>query len=327
MTADRGLMKAAVCRRYGPPDVVEIAQVPRPVVRAKDVLVRVRATTVTAGDARIRGRNLPRGFGPLLRLGFGFTGPRDPVLGAELAGEVVEVGASVGRFKPGDRVFAARWGCHAEYVAAREDSVAPMPAGFTFEQAAPLTFGGLTALYFLRDRARLLPGERVLINGSSGAVGSAAVQIAKHFGARVTGVCSAANAELVRSLGAERVVDYGTEDFTQAKETYDVILDAVGNCPFDRCKAVLAPGGRLLLVVAGMDQLIGALVRPSRAGRKVLAGVASSGAADLLLLRDLAESGACRPVIDRTYPFARIAEAHAYVDTGRKRGNVVITMD
>jgi NADPH:quinone reductase-like Zn-dependent oxidoreductase len=321
-------MKAAVCRRYGPPDVVEIAEVPRPKVGAHDVLVKVRATTVTAADWRLRSATLPRGFGVLVRLGVGISGPRQPILGSELAGEVVAVGQSVTRFAPGDNVFAARMGdCHAEYVAVREDAVAPMPANLSFGEAAPLTFGGLTALIFLRDKARIEPGEQVLINGASGAVGSAAVQLAKHFKAVVTGVCSAANAQLVGSLGADRVIDYATEDFTRSGERYDIIFDAVGNCSFNRCKSVLAPGGRLLLVVGTLGQMIGAMAWSSRAGRKVLSGVASVRAADLHLLRTLAETGAFKPVIDRTYPFARIADAHAYVDTGRKRGNVVIALD
>jgi len=322
------MMKAAVCRRYGPPNVVEIAEVPRPSVGANDVLIKVRATTVTAADWRLRSATLPRGFGVLVRLGVGFSGPRDPILGAELAGEVVAVGQSVSRFAPGDKVFAARMGnCHAEYVAVREHAVAPMPANLSFGEAAALTFGGLTALIFLRDKARIRAGERVLVNGASGAVGSAAVQLAKHFKAVVTGVCSAANAQLVRSLGADRVIDYATEDFTRSGERYDIVFDSVGNCTFDRCKPVLAPGGRLLLVVGTLGQMIGATVWPSRAGRKVLSGVASVRAADLDLLKTLAESGAFKPVIDRTYPFARIADAHAYVDTGRKRGNVVIALD
>jgi len=319
-------MKAAVYHRYGPPDVVQIADLPKPVLQAREVLVRVRATTVTAGDARLRSAKVPRGFGLLLRLGFGISGPRSPILGMELSGEVAGVGASVTRFKSGDKVFAARIGCHAEYVAVRENAVAPMPANMTFAQAAPLTFGGLTALFFLRDKARVQPRERVLINGASGAVGTAAVQLARHFGAVVTGVCSAANGDLVRSLGADRVIDYQREDFTQASEAYDVIFDAVGNCRFERCQRALAPGGRLLLVVATLGQMVGAML-PSRGGRKVLMGVATAPTEDLLLLRDLAESGAFKPVIDRTYPFERIAEAHAYVDTGRKKGNVVITLD
>jgi NADPH:quinone reductase-like Zn-dependent oxidoreductase len=320
-------MKAAVYHRYGPPSVVQIADAPRPDLGARDVLVKVRATTVTAGDSRLRSGNVPRGFGVMMRLGFGMFGPRKPILGWELAGEVVAVGQSVSRFAPDDKVFGTRMGCHAEYVAVPEDAVAPMPGNLTFGEAAALSFGGLTALFFLRDKARIQPHERVLINGASGAVGSAAVQLAKHFGAAVTGVCSEANAQLVSSLGANRVVDYSKEDFTQTGETFDIILDAVGNCSFDRCKPVIAPGGRLLLVVASLGQMVGALVWSSRAGRKVLTGVGSVRAADLLFLRALAESGAFKPVIDRTYPFARIADAHAYVDTGRKKGNVVISLE
>jgi len=321
-------MKAAVCRRYGPPNVVEIADVPRPTLRAKDVLIKVRATTVSAADWRLRSATLPRGFGLLVRLGVGFSGPRQPILGSELAGEVVAVGPSVTRFTPGDKVFAARMGnCHAEYAAIPETAVAAMPANLSFGEAAALTFGGLTALTFLRDKARIQAGDRVLVNGASGAVGCAAVQLAKHFKAEVTGICSAANAELVKSLGADRVIDYAAEDFTQGGERYDIILDAVGNCSFDRCKPALAPSGRLLLVVGTLAQMIGAMAWSSRAGRKVLSGMASVRTANLDFLRALAESGAYTPVIDRTYPLARIVEAHAYVDTGRKRGNVVIAFE
>jgi len=319
-------MKAAVYRRYGPPDVVQIADVPMPGIKSTEMLVKVRATTITAGDSRLRSARVPRGFAFLMRLGFGIRGPRKPILGWELAGEVVAVGQSVSRFALGDKVFAARMGCHAEYVAVPEDGAAPLPHNLTFEEAAALTFGGLTSLFYLRDKARIQPGERVLVNGASGAVGSAAVQLAKHFGAAVTGVCSGANEQLVKSLGAHRVVDYTREDFTQTRETYDIILDAVGNCSFSRCKPALAPGGRLLLVVASLGQLVGALVWSSRAGRKVLSGVNSVRSADLDFLRALAESGAFRPVIDRTYEFARIVDAHRYVDMGRKKGNVVLTL-
>jgi len=319
-------MKAAIYRRYGPPDVVQIAEVPTPEPAPGQVLIRVRATTVSAGDVRLRSVNVPRGFGVILRLAFGIFSPRTPILGADCAGEVAAVGRSVRGVAPGDKVFATGGRCHAEYVALAEKHVAPLPGNLTFAEAAALPFGGSTALYFLRDRARIQPGERVLVNGASGAVGSAAVQLARHFGATVTGVCSAANAPLVTSLGAARVIDYATEDFARSGETYDIIVDAVGNCPFDRCRSVLAPGGRLLLIVAGLGQTVGSLLRPSRAGRTVLAGVASGTGADLLVLKELAESGALKPVIDRTYPLADIVTAHAYVDTGRKRGNVVIAV-
>jgi NADPH:quinone reductase-like Zn-dependent oxidoreductase len=319
-------MKAAVYRRYGPPDVVRIEEVARPDPKTNQLLVRVRATTVSAGDSRLRSARVPPGFGLMMRLAFGIFGPRRHTLGWEFAGEVVAVGPSVARFVPTERVFGTRMGSHAEYVVAPEGSVALIPHNLTFEDAAALVFGGMTSLFYLRDKAKVQPGERVLINGASGAVGTAAVQLAKHFGATVTGVCSAANAELVRSLGAERVIDYAREDFTQTGETYDVILDAVGNCPFGRGKHALAPGGRLLLVVASLGQMLGGMLRPSRAGRRVLTGVGATRAEDLRFLGTLAESGALRPVIDRTYPLARIVDAHSYVDTGRKRGNVVVTL-
>jgi NADPH:quinone reductase-like Zn-dependent oxidoreductase len=319
-------MKAAVYHRYGPPEVVRIEEVPRPDPKTNELLIRVKATTVSAGDSRLRSARVPPGFGVMMRLGFGLVGPRKPILGWEFAGDVAAVGASVSRFAPGDRVFGVRMGSHAEYVVASEDSVAPMPRNLGYEDAAALVFGGMTSLFYLRDKARIQPRERVLINGASGAVGTAAVQLAKHFGATVTGVCSAANMELVRSLGAARVIDYAKENFSQASDTYDVILDAVGNCTFSRCERALAPGGRLLLVVGSLSQMLGAMLRPSRAGRKVLTGVGTARREDLVSLGDLADSGAFKPVIDRSYPLARIADAHAYVDTGRKKGSVVITL-
>jgi NADPH:quinone reductase-like Zn-dependent oxidoreductase len=319
-------LKAAVYRRYGPPDVIRIEDVPTPDPGRNELLVRVRAASVSAGDARLRSARVPPGFGLVLRLAFGVTGPRKPILGWDFAGEVAAVGSVVSGFASGDKVFGARMGTHAEYVAVSTNSVAAMPRNLTFEDATALVFGGMTSLIFLRDKAKIQPGERVLINGASGAVGTAAVQLAKHFGAVVTGVCSASNAELVRSLGAARVIDYSQQDFTQSGETYDIILDAVGNCTFARCERALSQGGRLLLVVSGLGQTFGAMLRPSRAGRKVLGGVGATRAEDLRLLGSLAESGAFKPVIDRSYPFARIADAHAHVDTGHKRGNVVIAL-
>ncbi|HET9326982.1 MAG TPA: NAD(P)-dependent alcohol dehydrogenase [Candidatus Eisenbacteria bacterium] len=326
-SSGRALMKAAVYHRYGPPDVVKIADVLKPEPGPKQVLVRMHAATVSAGDARLRSANVPRGFGIPLRLGFGVTGPRIHILGFDVAGEVAAVGESVTSFAPGDKVFGAGSKCHAEYVALREDDLVAMPSNLGFAESAALPFGGTTALYYLRDKAKVERGERVLVNGAAGAVGTAAVQIARHYGAVVTGICSAGNEVLVRSLGADRVVDYTKEDFARGRETYDVILDAVGNCPFERCQAVLAPGGRLLVVVATLGELLGAWVRPSRAGRRVLAGVARTHKADLVLLGSLAQSGAFKPVIGATCPFARIAEAHALVDTGHKKGNVVVTIE
>ena len=323
-------MKAAVYTRYGSPDVVSLSDVPRPVLPPNGVVVRVRATTVSSGDARLRSAKAPAGFGLLLRLGFGVLGPRKRTLGTEMAGEVVEVGAH-SRFAVGDRVFAMLGGAlggHAEYVAIRDaGAIAPLPRELGFEQGAALAFGGTTALYYLRDKAKLRGGERVLVNGASGAVGSAALQLAKHFGAHVTAVCSGDNADLVTALGADRVIDHTRQDFTTVGERFDVIMDTVGNCSFARCAPALAHDGRLLLVVASLGQMLGALVRPVRSGRRVLCGVTPERAEDLRFLARLAEVGAYRPLIDCIFPFDRIALAHARVDTQRKRGNVIVTLD
>ncbi|MBI2077115.1 MAG: NAD(P)-dependent alcohol dehydrogenase [Euryarchaeota archaeon] len=323
-------MKAAVCQRYGPPEVVKIADVARPSVGDRDVLVRVRATTVTAGDWRLRSGNVPRGFKLILRLGFGIRRPRQPILGSELAGVVEEVGPAVRRFKPGDKVFAlcgAKMGGHAQFVSIGEDAaIAHMPPNVSFEEAAALSLAGATALWFLRDKAKVKAGERVLINGASGGVGSAAVQIAKHDGAHVTAVCSSTNAGWVKALGAERVIDYTKEDFAKAQDRYDIIMDTVGNAPFRRCKPALSPGGRFLLVVNTLAELLGALVRPRRGTRRLIGGVAPERAEHLLALRELVESGAFRPHIERVFPFERIVDAYAVVDSGRKKGNVVVTL-
>jgi NADPH:quinone reductase-like Zn-dependent oxidoreductase len=321
-------MRAAVNRRYGPPEVVRIEEVPKPVPKDDEVLVKVRVTTITAGDWRLRSADVPPGFGVLVRLAFGITGPRKHILGAELAGEVESVGKAVTQFKAGDRVFAFRpLGCHAEYCAIREKAaIAHIPSKLTFEEAAPLSFGGCTALFFLRDQARVQPGEKVLIIGASGGVGSAAVQLARHFGAEVTGVCSAANVELVRSLGAEHVIDYAIEDFRKSGNKFDIIMDNVGGCTFANCESSLAPGGRLLQVVASFGQMVTGLIRPTRSGKKILGGVAPERAEDLRLLSELAETGKFKAAIDSVFPFDRIVDAYAVVDSQRKKGNVLVTL-
>ncbi|MEW5849248.1 MAG: NAD(P)-dependent alcohol dehydrogenase [Myxococcota bacterium] len=322
-------MKAIVYERYGAPDVLELKEVAKPAPRDNEVLIRVRATTVTAGDWRARSLQLPAGFGPLGRLVFGFTRPRQPVLGTELAGEVEAVGRDVRAFRVGDHVFAyagAGMGCHAEYKCMPEDAaVARKPANLTWEEAAAMSFGGTTALSFFR-RARLQRGERVLIVGASGGVGTAAVQLARHFGAEVTGVCSTANVELVRSLGANRVMDYTKEDFLANGGTYDVIVDTTGTAPFSRSQHALGDGGRLLLVLAGLGELLQAPWVSLTSNKKVIAGPAAGSAEELRFLAALAEAGEFKPVIDRRYPFEQMADAHRHVDTGHKRGNVIVTL-
>jgi NADPH:quinone reductase-like Zn-dependent oxidoreductase len=323
-------MKAAVYHRYGPPNVVTIADVPKPVPRADEVLIRIAATTVTTGDWRARSLILPPGFGFMGRLAFGLFGPRQPILGTECAGEVEAVGPAVTRFRPGDEVFAftgARMGCHAEYRAVAEGGlIARKPANLRFEQAAALGFGGTTALPFLRDRGGIKAGDRVLVVGASGGVGSAAVQLARAFGAEVTGVCSAVNADLVRSIGAQRVIDYAREDFAAGVESWDIILDTTGTAPLSRCERVLNPGGRLLVVLGSLAQALG-LERPARgSGKQVIAGVVQARPEDIGVLAELAAAGRYTPVIDRVYPLADAAAAHAYVDTGHKRGSVVLSV-
>ena len=320
-------MKAYVYRRYGGPDVLRLEEVPKPTPRPDEILVKVLATTITAADRRALALDLPRGFGPMGRLVFGVTRPRKPILGLEMAGVVESVGAKVARFRPGDVVFAdtgGKMGCHAEYQTVRADgAVAPKPARLSVEEAAALTFGGVTALHFL-GRAKLSAGERVLVVGASGGVGTAMVQLAKHLGAHVTGVTSGRNVALVRALGADEAIDRTSEDFTQRAETYDVIADAAGATTFARCKHVLRDGGRFLVVAGDLAAVAGAPLARAAGGKRAISGVATSTKGTALALAALAEDGALKPHIDRVFPFAQLPEAHAYVATGRKRGAVVV---
>ena len=323
-------MKAIVYERYGPPDVLELKEVAKPTPKDNEVLIKTHATTVTSGDWRVRSLNVPAGFGLIVRLVFGISKPKQPILGSELAGVIESVGKDVRKFKVGDQVFAfsdASMGCHAEYKCMPQDgAVVLKPPSLSYDEAAALSFGGTTALDFLR-RGKLQSGEKVLVNGASGGVGTAAVQLAKHFGADVTGVCSTANMELVRSLGASHVIDYTKEDFTQNGETYDVIVDTVGTAPFSRSKDSLKAGGRLLMVLAGLPDMLQIPWVSMTSSKKAIAGPVAVRADDLRFLAGLAQAGEFKPVIDRRYPFEQIAEAHRYVDTGRKKGNVIITLE
>jgi NADPH:quinone reductase-like Zn-dependent oxidoreductase len=322
-------VKAIVYHRFGTPDVLQLADIPEPTPGNREVLVKVRATTVTAADWRARSLEVPRGFGLVARLVFGFSRPRRPILGMELSGDVAAIGKSVRKFKPGDPVFAStgfRMGCYVEYRCLPEDgALAPKPANLTYDEAAALTFGGVTALRFLRG-AKIRSGDEVLVNGASGACGTAAVQLAKHFGARVTGVCSTANLELVKSIGADRVIDYTKEDFTRSGDRYDIIVDTAGTAPYARSERSLKKGGRLLLVLGSLPDMLRAPWVSMVTDKKIVAGAAGGSAEDLRFLASLAESGRFRPVIDRRYPFEQVVEAHRYVDTGRKRGNVVLAL-
>ena len=322
-------MKAAIYRRYGSPDVIELADVTMPVPKDHEVLIRVYATTVTSGDWRVRSLVLPRGFGWMGRMIFGFSTPRQPILGTELSGVIESVGSAVTMFKPGDAVFAftgASMGCHAEYKCLSQTAaIAHKPANLSFAEAAALSFGGTTALDFFR-RGQLKSGERVLINGASGGVGSAAVQLAKHFGAHITAVCSGSNRDLVTSLGADEVIDYNQVDFTKNGQAYDLIMDTVGTAPYARCKGSLTEGGRLLLVLGDLAALLHAPWIGMTTKHRVIAGPAPERAEDLRELATLAEAGHFKPIIDRRIPFTNIRDAHHLVDTGRKKGNVIVTV-
>lgn len=321
-------MKAVTYRQYGGPEVVRLSDVVKALPKPNEVLIRILATTVTSADWRARSLSMPAGFGLLGRLVFGFTRPRQPILGTELAGIVESVGREVTLFRRGDEVIAftgGRYGCHAEYRTMPEDGVIALkPTNLTFEEAASLSFGAMNALPFLRDKARIRQGDQVLVVGASGAVGTAAVQIARHFGAVVTGVTSTSNVALVASIGAERVIDYTQVDFTTTGGTWDIIVDTTGTAPFSRCEKALKPGGRLVAVLGSFAQWLG-LGKPSKAsGKRVISGVAAVRPEDLRYIADLASSGALKPVIDRVYRLEDAAEAHAFVDTGRKRGSVVL---
>ncbi|NEM06633.1 NAD(P)-dependent alcohol dehydrogenase [Geodermatophilus normandii] len=322
-------MRAAVYRRFGGPDTVGVEEIPRPSVGPDDVLIRVQASTVSAADHRARSREVPRGLGLLAATGIGLLRPKRRVLGMDAAGVVEAIGRNVTRFAPGDEVIAmlgADFGGHAEYARIRSDgAIALKPRTMTFEDAVTLVFGGLTARGFLRQ-AHLVPGATVLVNGASGAVGTAVVQLAEHAGGRVTAVCSGPNRELVTSLGADRVIDHTTEDFTAERAGYDVIVDCVGNAPYERAGPLLRPGGALLLVVADLPAILRAPVRSRRSGHRVTADGGKPTADDLAFLVALAEAGAYRAVRDRTFDLAEIVEAHRYVDTGHKRGNVVLRL-
>lgn len=318
-------MKTALQTEYGAPSVVVIAETAKPVPKDNELLVRVMATTVTSGDSRMRAFRIPAAFWLPARLFMGITRPRKAVLGAEFAGIVEAVGQSVSRFAVGDRVFGLHvYGCHAEFKAVPEDAaIATMPSGLGFDAAAAIPFGALTAQFFLR-RANIAAGQRVLVNGASGAVGAFGVQLAKHYGAHVTGVCSSGNAALVRSLGADAVIDYQSMDFSRSGQKFDVILDTVGNVTLGRFRRATTANGILLAVDGGGTAFIRAAWTRLFGSRKVIAAVSADRQAELEIIRDLVAAGIVRPTIDSRHAFDDIAEAHARVDSGRKRGAVVV---
>jgi NADPH:quinone reductase-like Zn-dependent oxidoreductase len=321
-------MTAAAYRRFGPPEVVQLEQVRKPSPKAGEVLIKVHASTVSVADYRARSRDIPRSLALIASIGIGAFRPRHRVLGTDVAGVVEEVGAGVTTFAPGDRVIAmlSPFGGHAEYVSVPQHSpIARAPRNMTLEQAVTLLFGGTSARGFL-NQVTIKPGDTVLVNGASGAVGTAVIQLAKQLGAHVTAVTSGGNRELVTSLGADRVIDYTTDDFLAEGRQYDVVIDCVGNAPFERAESSVKPGGALLLVIAGMGALLASSRRSRRSGKLITANIGKYTADDVAYLVSLAESGRYRAVIDRTYDLADVVEAHRYVDTGRKKGNVVLRL-
>jgi len=322
-------MKAIVYTKYGPPDVLQLKEVAKPVPKDNEVLIKIHTTVVGPAECAAR-----RGDPLMIRFITGLIRPKHPILGAELAGEIEAIGKDVKRFKEGDQVFgsaAPNGGTYAEYISLLEGgALAIKPADMTYEEAAAVCDGALTALYFLR-KGNIQSGQKVLINGASGSVGSAAVQLAKHFGAEVTGVCSTTNLEMVKSLGADKVIDYTKEDFTKSGQTYDIIWDMFAKSSFSRCKSLLTQKGIYLTTAPSPASLLQMLWTSRMSSKKVKWGPsallpANEKTEDLIFINKLFEAGKIKPVIDRRYPLEQIAEAHEYVEKGHKKGNVAITV-
>lgn len=331
-------MKAVVYTEYGPPEVLHLAEVAKPTPKENEILIRVHATPVNYGDMLARNFasitpskfNMPALLWLFARLSFGWRKPKNSILGSELAGVVEAVGEAVTQFKPGDQVFAysgMTMGAYAEYICLPATGmVALKPANLSYAEAAALPYGGLMALSLLR-KGKLQAGQKILINGASGGIGSLAVQLAKHFGAHVTGVCSTPRVEYVKALGADQVIDYTKTDFTEGSARYDLVFDILGRSSFDRCRRVLTPNGIYLLASFKGDKLLQMLLTARRDGQKVICAFANEQVADLVFLKELAEAGEVKTLIDRCYPLTEAAAAHRYYEEGPKAGHVLITLE
>ena len=323
-------MRAVVCTKYGPPEVLQLTEVDKPVPKDNEVLVKIRATTVNAADARIRGAVFPSIFNFPVKLAMGFKGPRKNILGVEIAGVIESVGKFVTRFKVGDEVFAstgAGFGGYAEYICLSEKKVmTEKPSNMTFEEAATVPHCALAALFFLQ-KAKIQKGQKVLICGASGGIGTFAVQIATEMGAEVTGVCSTANINLVKSLGAGKVIDYTKQSIAESSDKFDVIFETVGKSPILDCLQVLKDDGLYLSAVhLELSRILTGIKTGITSKKKVIGGVATYTTENLNILKELIESEKLKTVIDKQYPFEQIVEAHAYVDTGHKKGHVVVSL-
>jgi len=324
-------MKAVLHTSYGPPDELQLAEINKPVPEKNEILIKIQAASVTSSDCNIRNLTfVPKYLHLPMKMEFGFKKPKNKILGFDLSGDVEAVGSDVTRLKVGDQIFGTTepfYGAHAEYVCLPEDAVlSHKPANMNYEEAATIPVIGNTALHFIRDMGNVQAGDKLLINGASGGIGTFAVQIAKHFGAEVTGVCSTSNLELVRSLGADQVIDYTEEDFTKNGQTYDVIFDAVGKSSFSRCKGSLKENGLYLHTLPKFSVFLSILWTSIRAGKKAKMEGAPALLENLLYLKELIEAGKLKTIIDKRYPLEQIAEAFRYVEGGHKKGNVVITM-
>lgn len=318
-------MKAIVTTKYGAPEVLQMKEVEKPVPGEKAILIKIHATSVSSGDARMR-----RADPFVIRLIFGFSKPKKSIQGVVIAGEIEAVGSGVTRFKPGDRVFGSSgmaFGAHAEYVAVPEDAVLALkPENISYEEAAAIPFGATAAMHFLR-LANIQPGQKVLVYGASGALGTMGIQLAKYFGAEVTAVCSAANFELVKSLGADKVIDYTKEDFTKNAGYYDVVFDTLGKSPLRKTLRSLKKGGKVLLANAGMGTMISGAFRSTFSIKRIISGVIKETSEDMNFFRQQIESGKLKAVIDRIYTLKQVIEAHTYVDKGHKKGNVILAIN
>ena len=324
-------MKAVVCDKYGPPEVLKLKEVNKPTPEDNEVLIKVYATTVNAADCNVRGLSyIPAGLGLIAKLMLGFNKPRISIIGSVLAGEIEAIGKDIKSFKPGDQIFGTgpELGAYAEYACRPEKgAIAKMPKNISYEQAATVPYGALTALYFLRDIAKIKSGQKVLINGASGGVGVYAIQLSNYFGAEVTGVCSTDNMDFVKSLGADKVIDYTKEDLTKKGEKWDIIFDiVVGKTSFSRYKKSLNPKGFYLAVAGGLKDMMLMIWTSITGGKKVIfgGGTACERKENLVFLKELIEEGKLQPIVDRSFPLEQIVDAHKYVETGRKKGNIAI---